>query len=105
MRQQLLAHEMEKARELGADLVSVLHIAPSANVDFRSVTSPDLRDIGDSPVSIWQKLVRPPDRFISVSTDQLFGSLSAELFPGAAQWLEYLAARYQWAFANSLVLA
>jgi len=35
MRQQLLAHEMEKARELGADAVSLLHIAPPATAKSR----------------------------------------------------------------------
>jgi hypothetical protein len=35
MRQQFLAHEMEKARELGADVVSLLHIAPALNLDFK----------------------------------------------------------------------
>jgi hypothetical protein len=39
MRQQLLAHEMEKAHELGADIVSLLHFSPAHNKDFMRVTS------------------------------------------------------------------
>jgi hypothetical protein len=46
MRQQFLAHEMEKAQELGAQRVSVLHIAPGLNTDFQKITSPALREDG-----------------------------------------------------------
>ena len=43
MRQQFLAHEMEKAHELGAEKVSLLHISPAHNKDFMRVTSPHLK--------------------------------------------------------------
>jgi hypothetical protein len=43
MRQQLLAREMETARECGADVVSLLHIAPAQNACFQRVTSPNLK--------------------------------------------------------------
>ena len=51
MRQQLLAHEMEKAGELGASVVCVLHIAPAHNSDFTRVTSPALRVMSTHVVS------------------------------------------------------
>ncbi|MFC2017504.1 hypothetical protein ACFLUD_03730 [Chloroflexota bacterium] len=35
MRLQLLAQEMQEAREMDADLVTVLHICPEANNEFR----------------------------------------------------------------------
>ena len=70
MRQQFLAHEMERARELGASIVSVLHIAPADNTDFRKVTSPRLQALGTTAVDVWKRLVRQSDRFISVSTEQ-----------------------------------
>ena len=60
MRQQLLAHEMERAKELGADIVSLLHIAPKHNKEFQRVTSPELSTIGDSVIDVWKKLQRPP---------------------------------------------
>jgi hypothetical protein len=75
MRQQLLAHEMEKAHELDAEVVSLLHIAPSHNEDFRKVTSPKLRLLGESATDVWKKLVKTENRFISISTEQLFGKL------------------------------
>lgn len=96
MRQQFLTQEMEKARELGTDIVSLLHIAPAHNSDFRRVTSPSLRGLGESATEVWAKLVKPPGRFMSVSTEQLFGNLSVEQLPEMRTWLAYIAARYAW---------
>jgi hypothetical protein len=96
MRQQFLVHEMEKAHELGADIVSLLHIAPAHNGDFRKITSPELEKIGESATSIWKKLVKPERRFISISTEKLFGNLSAEQLPEIKTWLDYIHARYAW---------
>ena len=96
LRQQLLANEMEKAQELGADVVSVLHIAPSHNVDFPRVTSPPLRDLGDSVITVWKRLVTEPDRFISISTERLFGQFPIKRFPELAGWWDYVTARYPW---------
>lgn len=95
-RQQLLAHEMEKAQELGAHVVSVLHIAPAHNADFRKVTSPALRSLGRSATDVWKRLVKTPDRFTSVSTEELFGSFPIEKFPEVVVWWEYITARYSW---------
>ena len=99
MRQQLLAHEMEKAHELDADMVTVLHIAPAHNSDFCRVTSPQLINLGDAATSVWRKLVKSEGRFISVSTEQLFGNVSAERFPEIKNWVVYIRARYTWLWA------
>lgn len=96
LRQQLLAHEMEKAQELGAQVVSLLHIAPAHNSDFRKVTSPALRTLGKSVLDVWKKLVKVPDRFKSVSTEELFGEFPIEGFPELVVWWEYLTSRYPW---------
>ena len=96
MRQQFLAHEMEKAHELGADIVSVLHIAPARNTDFHRITSPELENLGETAIAVWEKLVRPTGRFISVSTERLFRNLSAEQVPEMQTWLEYVSKRYAW---------
>lgn len=96
MRQQFLAQAMEKAHELGADIVSLLHITPAHNEDFKRVTSSCLADLGDSPTGIWAKLVKPQERFLSVSTEQLFGSLSARDMPEMGDWIDYIHARYAW---------
>jgi hypothetical protein len=101
MRQQFLAHEMERAQEWGANIVSVLHIAPAHNTDFRKVTSSRLAKLGEMATDVWKKLVRTRGRFISVSTEQLFGNLSVEQLPEMRTWLEYIGARYPWVWANT----
>jgi hypothetical protein len=100
MRQQFLAHEMEKAHELGADIVSLLHIAPAHNLDFCRVTSPALVGLGNSATCVWKRLVKD-GRFISVATEDLFGHLSAEQLPEMQPWLEYIRARYEWVQAGT----
>jgi hypothetical protein len=96
MRQQFLAHEIERAQELGADIVCVLHIAPDHNADFRRVTSPDLAPLGDTVTDVWKKLVQPRDRFISISTERLFGGWLMGQLPEMQGWSEYINARYAW---------
>lgn len=93
MRQQLLAHEMEKAGELDADMVSLLHIAPAHNCDFPRVTSPGLRELGESVTEVWKKLVIPVDRFDSISTEALFSRFEAEEMQ---DWHDYIQQRYPW---------
>ena len=96
MRQQLLANEMEKQRELDADIVSLLHICPAANADFQKVTSPPLRELGDSVTGIWQRLQTRPDRFASVGVEDMFGRLSIPAHPQLEAWWQYVSSRYSW---------
>lgn len=81
---------------MGADIVSLLHIAPAHNHDFRKVTSPELVNLGDSATCVWEKLVRPKGRFISVSTEQLFGNLTQKQLPEMKTWIDYIESRYSW---------
>jgi len=96
MRQQFLAHEMEKAHELGADIVSLLHISPAHNKDFMRVTSPDLRLMDLSATKVWQKLVKNPGRFVSEYTENIFSSFQVGLFPELQDWWQYIVMRYNW---------
>jgi hypothetical protein len=96
MRQQFLVTEMEKAHELGADIVSLLHVAPRKNLDFLRVTSKDIKYLGHSPTEIWKKLVKNPDRFQSVFTEDLLGNFQANEFPELKDWWKYITARYSW---------
>ena len=98
MRQQFLATKMEKAHEMGADIVSVLHIAPAHNHDFHKITSPELKKLGESAIDVWKKLVKSDKRFISVSTESLFGNLTSGQLPEIMTWLEYVHDRYSWVF-------
>jgi hypothetical protein len=96
MRQQFLAWKMEQAKELCADVVSVLHIAPTRNHDFRKVTSSALRPLGESVINVWKKLVKNPGRFVSISTEELFGRLADNLPSELTHWWQYVRERYPW---------
>lgn len=96
MRQQCLANEMEKVHEDDAEIVSVLHISPAHNLDFKRVTSPEMINMGDSPTGVWKGLIKNQDRFTSVSTEELFGDLPTEKYPEIKAWAEYIHKRYNW---------
>ena len=96
MRQQFLAHEMEKAKELDADMVTVLHIAPTKNTDFHKITSPELSKMGETVIDVWKKLVRMEHRFISVSTEQLFCKLFANHLLEIQAWSDYISKSDSW---------
>lgn len=93
MRQQFLAAKMEAAREMGADVVSLLHISPDANEDFKRNTSPALSGLGATPTEIWKKLVKTDRRFISIHTEDLFRWFETEEMEG---WKAYMQNRYTW---------
>ena len=96
MRQQFLAHEMEQAHELDADVVSLLHIAPRANQDFKRITSADLDHLGDSATQIWGRLLAGSGRFLSVATEDMFGNFAALGFTEMVPWWSYILKRYAW---------
>jgi hypothetical protein len=96
LRQQMLANEMEKAHELGADRVSLLHIAPRHNTDFPRVTSPRLKTLGPTVTEVWRCLAREPRRFASTTTEDLFAVFPIQWFPELADWWQYISARYAW---------
>ena len=96
LRQQLLAREMELEHELESDLVTVLHVAPANNLDFHRVTSPGLQELGDSSIEVWKGLLRQPDRFVSVSTEALFGDFPVGTHPELATWWQYINQRHPW---------
>lgn len=95
-RQQLLAHEMERAQELEANVVSLMHIAPKHNTEFQRVTSPLLEPLGSSVTEIWSQLVKNTSRFVSVHTESLFGKFPYESFPELQDWWDFISTRYPW---------
>lgn len=104
MREQLLAHEMERAGELEASIVSVLHISPAHNRDFLRITSPTLVGAGKSAVDVWKKLVRSEERFASISTEEMFAGILSDPIPELREWQEYLCARYPWVLETEEVV-
>jgi hypothetical protein len=93
LRQQMLAFEMQRAKEDDVDRVRVLHIAPAASRALRNVTSPALRRFGDDAFAVFQSILTRPEGFVSKSTESLFGPLLLELKSTSA-WAAYLSKRY-----------
>jgi len=98
IRLQLLAQEMEHSREMDADIVSVLLICPEANREFRDrVTSPHLANMfpNKGTLEIWKELV-PPDKFMSISIEDLLDSIIRWAEADDWEWVDYLKTRYGW---------
>ena len=93
-RLQLLAYEMEKAREDHADEVSLLLVTPKANKNFNfDIISKQLGTLGTSVFEIWEK-VAPKNRFKGVYLEDLFKLITTnECYPDH-NWLNYQNDRY-----------
>ena len=87
-------------KRLGADIVSVLHIAAAYDHDLRKVTIPALKSLSESATSVWKNLVKADGKYISIAAEQLFGNLSAPQLPEMKMWLEYIQARDAWVQAD-----
>lgn len=69
MRQQLLAAALEKRSAHGAERVRVVHVTPAANLEYQgSLSRPEHRALGSTVSEVWHKLLRQPDRFLSVDS-------------------------------------
>lgn len=92
MRLQLLSSAMERAREMQADIVSVMHVVPRVNTEFvERITAPSLE--GSSVHTVWQGLAAP-GRFRGIYAEDLLPALRAN--PPREQWGEDVLARYGW---------
>jgi len=92
MRHQLLASAMEREHEMGADVVSLLHISPQANRELRNrITSPGLRGLGATIYEVWRQLVAA-DRFTSVNVEDLLRILVEH--PPDPEWADDIIRRY-----------
>lgn len=69
MRQQLLAHELEKERAHGVDRVRVAHVMPAGNCAFhQSLYGDQVRQLGATVGEVWHRLLRRPDRFVEIDS-------------------------------------
>lgn len=100
LRLQLLACVMEHAGrrgngEMGAERVSVLHVAPEANRELvETVTSPNLRSLGDDIYDVWEK-VNAKAGFRHVWSERLGDFGTSEAVPrGHAGWADWYRLRY-----------
>jgi len=101
MRLQLLAAAMEKpvpgenAGEMNADIVSVLHVSPTANEGLRhTVTSPTLRRLGSDIYEVWEQIA-PEGRFHHFDSEKLIDFATSKVIPtGFDTWAEWMRQRY-----------
>lgn len=69
VRQQLLAHALEQAGAEGAGRVRVVHVlSPDNGAYQKSIARPEQLALGGTVAEIWHKLLRHPDRFVSVDS-------------------------------------
>jgi hypothetical protein len=92
LRQQILAFQMEKAREAETDRVRVLHISPAGNRRLHAVTSQALNRFGVDAFAVFAETLVDPAAFIGRTIEQVFGPLMAEM--PEDPWASYLADRY-----------
>lgn len=95
MRLQLLASEMENFKEMRADIVSVLHIAPQANIELiNRITSPGLKAMREPTIhSTWGRIVKE-ERFQGVYTEDLM-QIIGKYCPDKC-WVDWMQVRYVW---------
>lgn len=92
LRQQMLAFQMEKAREAGAERVRVLHISPAGNRRLHAVTARPLKRFGTDAFAVFAEMLVDPSAFIGRTIEQVFGPVMAEMPDDP--WAVYLAGRY-----------
>jgi hypothetical protein len=92
LRQQMLAFQMEKAREAETDRVRVLHISPAGNRSLHAVTSKALNRFGVDAFAVFAETLVDPAAFVGRTIEQVFGPLMAEM--PEDPWAGYLADRY-----------
>jgi hypothetical protein len=69
MRQQLLAHALEKDGAHGAGRVRVVHVSPAGNKAYQqSLHRSEHKALGDNVGQVWHKLLRKPNRFVSLDS-------------------------------------
>lgn len=69
MRQQLLAHALETDHAHGAERVRVVHVLPSDNLAYQqSLHRDSQRSLGTTVREVWGRLLRAPDRFVSIDS-------------------------------------
>lgn len=71
MRQTLLAHEMTKAQEYGADSYLHLHVIPKNNTDLKEVNTTSGKLEGTTLEETWKNVLKSPELYIAVDPKDL----------------------------------
>ncbi|HEV7372242.1 PGN_0703 family putative restriction endonuclease [Arenibaculum sp.] len=100
-RQQMLAFQLQRAREEGADQVRVLHVAPQANRALNRNTSPSLRGLFPERgvFEVWSGLLAEPTCFVKRNAGQFFGAFDAHRH-SLGEWHNDIRHRYASVFRS-----
>ncbi|MCX6234452.1 MAG: hypothetical protein NT175_06960 [Bacteroidetes bacterium] len=66
MRQTLLAHEMIKAKEYGADLYFHIHVIPKDNKELKDTNTAEGKLIGKTLEETWKNVLKSPDLYKAI---------------------------------------
>lgn len=91
LRQQMLAHRVERDPDSGIKRARVLHLSPAGNLALHRVTAPALTRFGSDAFEVFRSLLADPDAFIGRTIEAAFAPLAA--WP-EADWFPYLRDRY-----------
>lgn len=94
LRQQMLAFQMEMAREDGATRVRVLHISPAGNRALHKVTAPALRRFGTDAFEAFRAVLAQRGAFVGATIESLFQPLFDSGEADADEWSAYIRDRY-----------
>ncbi|WP_162502438.1 PGN_0703 family putative restriction endonuclease [Treponema endosymbiont of Eucomonympha sp.] len=93
MRQTVLGWKMVEHNEYCCDEFVHIHVIPDGNLELlNNVTSPLLREHGNTISEAWKGVLKKPDKYQVISPEKLFEPLMN--LPDARSLLEYLNARY-----------
>lgn len=93
MRLQLLAKAMERNHEMGADVVTVMHIAPRANTELvERITSPKLASHGTTVHEVWNSLLTDKESFKGLYFEDFLPVIAGHA-PNKA-WAKWMNLRY-----------
>jgi hypothetical protein len=93
LRQQMLAFQIAKKRELQAQQARTVYISPRGNIALKQIRIDTLKRFGLDVSAAWSTLLQSPDHFIPYATEQLFAN-SLELGSEFGAWQNYMARRY-----------
>jgi len=92
MRLHLLASALEQDQEMGAEAVTVFHVAPRSNSELvERITSPGLADYGNTIHQVWDTCVEHGS-FVHCHTEDFLPELARHA--RSPYWTYYLGLRY-----------
>jgi restriction endonuclease-like protein len=95
-RQQMLAFQMEKAREVGATVVLTMLVAPRANEALDKLRIDAFSRFGKTVSTVWPKLLRDPNHFTFGPLEDLFKASDVAISKSGhlTDWRSYVEQRY-----------